>query len=136
MIYSLLLFLILLAIPFSIWIIYYKKFVLRDKRKAKEAAGHIRSNGKLLAKKNSGGRIGGMNYTTGMLKVEIYSSGIICIPFFQNPIGIQKKEITGIIPWKGIFTKGTEINYKQSGSEESIIIYFEIDENLKQELLG
>ncbi|MBN2440727.1 MAG: hypothetical protein JXJ04_05260 [Spirochaetales bacterium] len=132
--YSLLLLLTFLSVPFVIWLVIKIKFKAED-IKIDDIINNIEASGELLFSQNCGGRIGFTNYSMGFLTIQIYTTGIIITPgVFGKRSYIMKDEIKEIQEWKGLFTKGNKIIYERNSYSRDIIIYANLDENIKTSL--
>ena len=97
----------------------------------------IRNEGVLLFKKNSGGRIGVVNFSKYLLTISVYDKGIILTPtILFKECCLLKTEIISLVDKKIFFTNSTEIQHNSKNLDKMILVYCKIPYIIRNQLLN
>jgi hypothetical protein len=87
----------------------------------------ILSSGDVLAATRTGGRLGGLRLSKGLVRVEVRPGGLVVSPFAMAPIGIEAADIVGVETRRARLGLSTiEVLYRPAGAP-GIRLY--LDEN-------
>jgi hypothetical protein len=94
----------------------------------------VRTSGPALSERRCGGRIGKINFSTPLLRVAVYRSGLWIKPAFMNAFAVSTDDLRSIDQDRGVVSKRTHIVHGSAEIASPIVLYCGADEPLAAEL--